>query len=110
MKAIPYPVTITPDAADGFIVQVGCQTFAYTDAAKLSADLGFYLREPEAAVEDHRRRHEPWQSVAGQPDEDVPHYPPGGATDAEDQRSPRETARGRSVRERLFPNTAVIGR
>lgn len=32
---------------NGFIVEVGCQTLAYTSADKLITDLGHYLRNPE---------------------------------------------------------------
>ena len=33
---------------NGFIVQAGCQRLAYTGVDELIADLGSYLREPEA--------------------------------------------------------------
>ena len=33
---------------NGFIVQCGCQRLAYTNIDELIADLGSYLREPEA--------------------------------------------------------------
>lgn len=40
------PITITP-VLNGFIVQVGCQSLAYTDINKLTGDLGDYLKNPE---------------------------------------------------------------
>lgn len=32
---------------NGFVVQVGCQTLAYTSRDKLLADIGSYLNDPE---------------------------------------------------------------
>lgn len=39
-------INITP-VLNGFTVQIGCQTLAYTNIDKLLVDLGSYLREPE---------------------------------------------------------------
>lgn len=39
-------ITIAP-CLNGFIVEVGCQTLAYTSPDKLLTDLGHYLRNPE---------------------------------------------------------------
>jgi len=41
------PLNIKP-VLNGFIVQCGCQRLAYTNIDELIADLGSYLREPEA--------------------------------------------------------------
>lgn len=39
-------ITIAP-VLNGFIVEVGCQTLAYTNPDKLLTDLGQYLSNPE---------------------------------------------------------------
>lgn len=51
-KPIPYNVTITA-VNGGFIAEVGCQRFAYTDPASLAADLRDYLIDPDSAVKKY---------------------------------------------------------
>ena len=50
-------IHIRPTANDGYIVNVGCTNFAYTDPEKLITDLGEYIRDPQKVEEEYNKHH-----------------------------------------------------
>lgn len=46
-KSIRYDIHIIPTMNNGFVVNVGCQTFAYGDKNSLIKDLAEYFDTPE---------------------------------------------------------------
>jgi hypothetical protein len=72
VRAIPFNVTIMADDGDGFIVQVGCKTFAYTDPRKLADNLTGYLLDPDGAVKQYFRAHPRSEATSG-----IEHIAPG---------------------------------
>lgn len=83
-------ISIAP-CLNGFIVEVGCQTLAYTSPDKLLTDLGHYLRNPEETekrlieTEGINRRH-----TLEEPRDLTPHAM--GMVEATRDRDSRQTA------------------
>ena len=50
---LPYNVEISSAANDGYIVRVGCKTFAFTTPSGLLQALSDYLENPQAAINAH---------------------------------------------------------
>ena len=54
MKTLPFEVNIKSADNDGYIVNVGCQTLVFTDAAELIVKFTEYLNDPDEAFKKHR--------------------------------------------------------
>jgi len=53
VKTLPFEVNIKSADNDGYIVNVGCQTLVFTDAAELIVKFTEYLNDPDAACRKH---------------------------------------------------------
>jgi hypothetical protein len=64
-KARPMrTVEIRATANDGYIVNVGCTNFAYTDTEKMIEDLNEYLRDPFAVEESYNKHFKAYDECA----------------------------------------------
>ena len=57
-------IEIRTTANAGYIVNVGCTNFAYTDPEKMIADLGEYIRDPQAVEEEYNKHHKAYDECA----------------------------------------------
>jgi len=57
-------IEIRTTANAGYIVQVGCSQFAYTDKEALLKDLGEYIRDPQKVEEEYNKHHKAYDECA----------------------------------------------
>lgn len=68
-RTIPMrTIEIKATANDGYIVNVGCTNFAYTDPEKMIADLGEYIRDPEGVEKAYGKHAKAYEDVECAPE------------------------------------------